>query len=188
MKKIMIAALICAMTSLAGCDKLKDATSRDIKANKVTFKFEAPTSSNAAATLTAVVTRAGTDNTFTITRTVLLSEIGSSDLEEYRNKISKVAANNSLLSITTTPSGSYSVADVTVKTVGVDGELLVPSYTLGGAFTPPANMNTYTGQFVTRLVNTGSVTITISGKTDAPAGTTINISYETNLVFTASLL
>jgi hypothetical protein len=41
--------------------------------------------------------------------------------------------------------------------------------------------------FIMKLVGSGSVSVTVTGKTDAPAGTTINISYESDLLFTASI-
>ena len=176
------------MMSLASCDQLKDAVSFDIKVNNVKFAFAAPASDNAAETRGAVVTRAGTDNTFTVTRTVSIAEMGSSEIVEYAGKISNVAVNSSLLKITASPSGSYTVADVTVTAEGVAGTLAVPSYALGNAFTSPANMNAYTTAFVMKLLSTKTLTVTVSGKTDAPAGTLINISYESDLVLTASLL
>ena len=184
MKKILLAALICAMTSLAGCDKLK----HDITVNNVKFAFDTTVAGNAATTYQAVATRAGTDNTFTVTRTVNISEMGSSEIMEYKGKITNVIVNRSLLNITTNPAGSYSVADVTVTADGVTGSLLVPSYTLGDDFNPPANMITYTTALVKELIKAGTVSVTVAGKTDAPAGTTINISYESDLLLKASVL
>jgi len=187
MKKMLIAALVCAMVSSVGCDKIKDAASRDFNVKNVKFDFSAITE-GAAASASAVGMRAETPNTFSVTREVNLSEIGSSDLMDYAGKISKVAVNSSLLNITASPSGSYSVANVTVKADGVSGSLLVPSYTLGGTFTAPANMNAYTSTFIMKLLSAKTITVTVSGQTDAPAGTTIRISYESDLLFTASLL
>jgi hypothetical protein len=187
MKKIFFAALTCAMVSLTSCDKLKDATSRDIKVNNVKFEFAA-TSSNATGTRGAIETRVGTDNTFTVTRLVNITELGNAEITEYAAKISKVAVNSPLLKITASPSGSYTVADVTVTAEGVTGTLSVPSYTLGSAFTPPTNMNAYTAAFVTKLISAKLVSVTVSGKTDAPAGTVVRISYESDLLLTASLL
>ena len=187
MKKIYFAALACAMMMFASCEKLKDATSRDIKVNNVKFEFAAE-SSNAAEVRGSVVTRAGTDNIFTVTRTVSIAEMGSSEITEYAGKISNVAVNSSLLKITASPQGNYTVTDVKVAAEGVAGTLDVPSYTLGSVFTPPANMNAYTAAFVMKLLAAKTVSVTVSGKTDAPAGTVINISYESDLVLTASLL
>jgi hypothetical protein len=126
-------------------------------------------------------------NSFSVTRTVDVSEIESSDVIEYANKISNVTVNNSLINVTTTPAGNYTVANLTVSVDGVSGSLVVPSYTIGSAFTPPSNMNTYTAAFIMKLLSAESVTVTVSGKTDAPAGTTVDISYENDLVFTAKL-
>jgi len=185
MKKILFAALVCAMTSLASCDKLK----HDFNVNNVKFAFEAPVTGNTATTYAAVTTRAaGMDNTFTVTRQVDISEMGSSEIVEYANKVNSVVVNNTLLKITVVPSGNYSVADVTLTADGVAGSLVVPAYTLGGAFTPPANMNAYTSALIMKLVSAKKVNVTITGQTDAPTGTTINISYESDLLIKASVL
>ena len=189
MKRILFAALLCAMTSLTGCDKLKDAVSRDIKVNNVKFEFNATASDNMATSSAAVATKAGgMDNSFTVTRSVNISELGNSDLEEYASKINKIMVNSSLLNITTVPAGSYSVSDVTITAVGVTGSLSIASYTLGGVFTPPANMISYTIAFVDKLLHDKTITVTVTGKTDAPSGTVVNVSYESDMVFTVSLI
>lgn len=182
MKKIFIAALICAMILPVSCDKLKESLSRDIPVNNVKFNFTALTTDG-------VTTRSSaTTNSFSVTRKVDISELGSSEVAEYAGKISKVVVNNSLLKITTTPSGSYTVTDVTISAENVSGSLVIPSYSLGGDFTAPANMNSFTTAFIMKLLSAKSITVSVSGKTDAPAGTSIQISYENDLVFTAGLL
>ena len=180
----MIAALTCAMMSLASCDKLK----KDFTVKNLKFDFEAPVSGNAATTHQAVVTRAGLDNSFTVNRTVDISEMGDPDVIEYAKKIDKVSVNRTLLNITVVPAGNYSVANVTLTAVGIAGSLVVPSYTLGGAFTPPENMENYTAALIIKLLSTKEVTVTITGQTDAPVGTVINISYENDLLLTASVI
>jgi len=185
MKKIIIAALTCAIVSLVSCDKLKDTLSHDIKVNKVKFDFTAITSDG---TDTKAVSTRATTNTFAGTRTVDISEIGSSELMEYAGKISKVAVNSTLLNITANPSGSYTVTNLTLTADGVPGSLIIPSYSLGSAFTPPSGMDAYTSAFIMKLLAAKTVTVMVSGQTDAPAGTTIQISYESDLVFTASVL
>ena len=188
MKKKLISVLVCAAVSLAGCNKIKDATSRDFTVNGVEFGFTAVTTADAAIAKGATKA-AGETSTFSVTRTVNISEIGDSDIIEYANKISKVAVNSSTLSVTTDPSGSYIVENLTVSAVGVSGSpLVIPSYTLGGAFTSPAGMNDFTAGFIMKLLRDKSVTVTVSGETNAPANTEVNIIYDNDLLFTASLL
>ena len=187
MKKLFIMAAI-AGVALAGCDKLKEAASSDFTVDDVTFNFSADVDNGAEAATKSGGTRASAANSFTVTRTVNISEIGSPDVVEYASKISKVMVNSSLLNVTTTPAGSYTVTNLTVSAVNVSGSLVIPSYTVGGTFTPPSNMNSYTATFITALINAKSVSVTVSGETDAPTGTTVNISYENDLVFTAKLL
>ena len=184
MKKILLAALICAMMSLAGCDKLK----HDFEVNNVKFTFDTTVTDNAATTHAAVATRAGTDNTFAVTSIVELSDMGSSELIEYAHKVNSVVVNHTLLNITAVPAGNYNVANVTLTANGVAGSFVVPSYTLGSAFTPPANMNSYTAALFKKLISAKQVTVTITGQTDAPVGTEIKISYESDLLIKASVL
>ena len=190
MKKILISMIAGAMMLLSGCDKLKDATSRDISVKNVAFDFETTTQPVVAllsAPESGVTTRAAVTSSFTVTRTVDISELDNDDLEEYANKISKVLVNAALITVTTSPAGDFTVTDLTVVAAGVPGSLVIPSYTIGGVFTAPATMNAYTMTFLTQLLSAKSIVVTVSGQTDAPAGTTIFISYESDVVFTASL-
>jgi len=190
MKKILFSALMCAMISFIGCDKLKEANSVDIKVNNVKFNFEALTKNVSAAPAgdsSSPALRAGGTTSFSVERTVDITEIGSTELAEYLNKINKVKANNSLLKVTAVPSGNYTVTNLTVTVTGITESLTIPSYTLGGTFTAPANMNTFTNSFLMKLV-AGPVKVKVEGQTDAPAGTTVYVVYECDLVFTANVI
>ena len=190
MKKNLIYALLCAMVSLSGCEKLKDATSRDFNVKNISFDFSATVRDEVtpqSGDLT-VTTRAGEMRSFSETRTVDVSEIGSSDVVDFAKMINKAEVNAASVSITTVPSGSYTVTDLTISAPGVPGSLVVPAYVIGEAFTAPANMGNYMSAFIMRIVNANSITVTVSGQIDAPSGTTILISYKSDVVFTASLL
>jgi hypothetical protein len=170
--------ILLAGIALVGCDAIKEAASHDFTVNNVDFDFS---------TTVSAATRAG-GNPFTLTRTVTISEIGSSDIVAHADKISKVVVSSSLFNITASPEGDYTVIGLTISAVNVPGSLVISSYTMGDAFTPPANINTYTAAFIMKLLRDKSLTVTVSGETDAPAGTTLNISYKNNLIFTAFLL
>ena len=187
MKKYLFIAVLFAGTMLAGCDELKNATSIDIKVDNVKFEFTADVVSGVSQSSALTATRADTPNSFTVTRTVDVSEVGSAQLTEYIDKVGKVVANNSLITLTANPAGTYSVSNLTVTAVGVSGSVVVPSYTMGGTFTAPANMATYTNAFLMKLVSVKKIDVTVKGNTNAPVGTEINISYESDLIFTASL-
>jgi hypothetical protein len=186
----MIAAgiCLCAMTSLMSCDKIKDATSKDFTVDNVRFDFEAVVAGGVPKAAMAIVRTAETNNSFSVTRTVNLDEIGSDDIVEYADKISKVMVNSSLLHVTVSPADTHSVTNLTVTAAGVAGSLVIPSCTVGGDFTLPDNTKAYTTAFIMKLLSAGSLTVTVEGQTDAPAGTTINVRYENDLIFTASLL
>ena len=137
---------------------------------------------------TEVTVRAGETTSSTVTRTVNISEMGNDDIIEYAGKISKIAVNSSLITVTAVLAGTYTVTDLKVTATGVTGELVIPSYTMGSSFTAPVNMNAYTTAFIMRLLSVKTIQGTVTGKSDAPAGTTIHIKYESDIVFTASLL
>ncbi len=188
MKKLIFLALL-AMVSLVGCDAIKEATTYDITANNVKFDFSAITSGDAVSKNGAtVMSREGAMNSFIETRTVDISEIGNSELAEYANKITKVLVKNSLLNISMNPSGEYIIENLTITAVGVEGSLVIPSYTVGSNFVGPATMNTFTTNLFKKLIRDKSVTVTVSGQTDAPTGTTVKVSYQSDVVFTASLI
>ena len=178
---------------LAGCDK--DDATIDFKADDVQFDLSgievnsgSGSGSSSVRASGALLSIATATNSFSETFTVDISEISSSDLTKYMDRISKVVANNSLLTISVTPPNEYSVVDLKVTVNGVPGSLDIPSYTMGEDFTPPSNMNAFTAAFIMKLINAGQADVTVSGKTDAPAGTKIDVFYECDLVFTAKLL
>jgi len=187
MKKIFILALTCTIVSLVSCDKIKEVTSTDFKVNNVHFDFSTNVEEGPSSSSADVFFRAATQ-TFTITRLVNISELGSDDVIEYANKISKVVIDNSLIRVTVSPAGTYTIENLTVTASGVPGSIVIPSYTMGSPFTLTSDMNTFTSAFIMKLISAKSLSVTVSGKTDAPVGTTINISYESNLIFTAGLL
>ena len=189
MKKIISFALLCMILSPISCDKIKEATSKDFKVKNVNFNFSAESiAGTPAKSAEAMIMRAAATQTFTETRTVNISEIGSDDVMEYASKISKVSVDNSLIKITVNPAGTYTVESLTITAAGVTGSIIVPSYTIGDTFTLSSDMNAFTNAFIMKLLSAKSVSVTVTGTTDAPVGTTINVSYISDLIFTASIL
>jgi hypothetical protein len=87
---------------------------------------------------------------------------------------------------TVTPAGNFTVTGLKLTAAGISDSLDVASCQIGGTFTPPPGMNLYTAAFIIRLIKEGSISVTVTGQTDAPPGTTIKISDENDLLFTAS--
>jgi len=185
-KKILISALICAILSLTGCDKLK----RDFTVKNVKFSFSAVTNADTPlrSGSSEMQTRVASLSSFTITRTVSLSEIGSSDVDKYSKNIDKVEVNSASVVVTANPPDNFTITDLTITAVAVAGSAVVPSYTIGNAFTAPSGLEVYIQAFVTKLVDANTIAVTVTGRSDAPAGTTIHVTYESSLLFTASLL
>ena len=186
MKKFLFIAALASIV-LAGCD----AISKDIEVNNVKFEFTAKVRDGLAAVMNGNETpglRAAAMNSFNETITLKVSDIGDDDVTKYKDNISKVVTNRALIGVTTEPSGNYIVEGLTVSATGVSGSLYIASYTVGAATIDlPDNILTYTDAFFEKLLKAGSLKVNISGKTTAPAGTEIKISYENDLVFTASL-
>ena len=174
---------IAAVILFAGCDKIKDATRFDVTVKNASFTFDAPVED--AVLRSAVNTQATDWNTFSVIRTIKSSEI-SAELEKYGNKVSDVIANASTVHISCSQAGNYTVTDLSFSYSG--GTLSIPSYTLGGTFVPPSGLNAFISLFALKLFTTGEVEVTVSGKTDAPAGTAISIRYENELVATVNPL
>ena len=189
MKQMMFVALLSAvMLAGTGCEAIKNAASKDFSVKGVKFAFNA-TVEGATRAVVDSGTRTGEANPFSVTRTVSLADIGSSELTEYKNMIDRVKVDNTQLQVTVSPSGSYTVTELKIAATGVAGSpLAVPSLSVGGTFSPPAGIEAFTSALVMKLVSAGSVEVTVSGVTDAPAGATLSISYDNDLTFTASVL
>jgi len=185
MKRILILAAL-ATVSLASCDKVKDATSKDITVNGVEFQF---TGNTEAVKSGASITRsAATTSTFSVTKEVDISDLSDSEVIEYADKISKVKVNSSLVKVTMDASGVVTVTNFEITAEGVDGSIKVPSYTVGEDFVPTKEMNAYTAALIKKLLDSKKLKVTVKGETDAPAGTKVTVRYKNDIVFTLSLL
>jgi len=179
------------MMSLVSCDKIKEATSLDFNVNNVSFDFSTTVADNPSPmpAESASLRATTATQTFSVTRTINISELGSDDAVKYANKISNVAVSNSLITIEASPAGSYTVENIKITADGVTGSPLnVPTFTIDGSFTFTTEMNKFTAAFIAKLLSAKSISVTVSGTTNAPVGTTIDIYYKSNLVLTASLL
>jgi len=182
MKKVFIMAAL-AMASLAGCDKV----THDFTVENVKLNFEAITVDNEAAKSAMTGTAIDAKTKFSVKREVNLAEITSSELMEYKDRITKVAVDNLSLKVTFEPAGNYTIEDLTLTADGVSGSLDIPSYKAGDDFIPPSNLNSFTSAFFKKLISAGKLEVTVEGITDAPKGVKVKVCYEYDLVFTAKL-
>ena len=179
MKKVFILAAL-AMVSLAGCEKV----THNFTVENVKLSFEAEVKD---ATTKSTMTATEAKNSFSVTREVNLAEILNPELTEYKDRITKVAVENLSVEVTFNPAGNYTIEDLTLTADGVSGSLNIPSYKAGEDFIPPTNLNSYASAFFKKLISDGKFEVTVSGKTDAPKGVKVKVSYEYDLVFTAKL-
>ena len=84
-------------------------------------------------------------------------------------------------------SHDYTITNLTIKAEGVSGQLVIPSYTMGGTFIAPSNMNAFTSAFIMKLLDREKIDVTVTGQSDAPAGTTLYIKYQNDIMCTAGL-
>ena len=187
MKKIFFYSLMCMSMSLISCDKIKDATSKDFKVNNVSFDFTAKAGTSTMSTPVMSLRSEGVTQSFSETRTIDISELGSSEVTEYKNKISQVAMDHSLVKVTADAPGTFIVENLTLMSPAIPGSMVIPSYTLGGTLSLTQAMEAYMILLVMKLVGDKTVTVTVSGLTNAPPGTTLSISYESDMIFTASV-
>jgi len=181
MKKVFIMAAL-AMASLTGCDKI----THDFTVENVKFNFEADVvEETTKSTITGAAAEA--NNVFSVTKEINLADISSSEFTEYKDRITKVTVDNLSLEVTFIPAGQYIIEDLKLTAVGVSGSLEIPSYKAGENFTPPTNLNSYTSAFFKKLISAGKLDVTVTGKTNAPKGVKVKISYAYDLVFTAKL-
>jgi len=186
MKRIFILAAL-AMITLASCDKVKDATSKDVTVNGVEFKFMATTA--AVKSGGASIARSATTNSsFNITEELDISDLSDEEVIEYADKIRKIKVKSSQVKVTMNAPGKLTVTNFVISAEGVTGKITVPSYTVGDVFEPTKEMNEYTASLIEKLLKSKKLKVTVSGETDAPVGTIVTVSYKNDIVFTISLL
>ena len=168
----MFFVLVCAIFSLAGCDGVT--VTKYFTVENAKFDFSPKVVS-------------GTPNNFSATRTVYVSEINNTDVDEYADKVTGVEMKKSSLSITTSPSSSYTITDLFITAVGVSGWINISSCTVGNTIDLSSYMNDFTSSFIRELLRSRSVKVTIKGKTTAPVNTTINFSFKNDWVFSAEI-
>jgi hypothetical protein len=182
-------AVAIATTSLAGCDKIKDATSKDIKVNGVKFDFTAVTTEGGATKSGGMVkTDEPETSNFGVTRLVDIKEL-SPEVEEYCKQISNVEADNSRVTVTINSQDAFTVTNLKIAAPGVTGSpQVILLYTSGTVYEASPAMNTFMAALAKKLLDE-KVSVTVScDKIDVPADITVKISYESDMVFKAKLL
>ena len=85
----------------------------------------------------------------------------------------------------TNPRLSITPANISVSNLKIDatgiGSMIIPSYTTGSSFNPPAEWNPFFSNLFLKLLENNPITVTVSGETDAPVGTTLTITYTNDL-------
>ena len=190
MKKIFISMIAFAMMLPIGCEKIKDVTSRDFTVNNINFDFTATAQDDVTTSSSdlSVTTRAVETTSFAVTRTVDNSEFNNADIIKYAGKINKVVVNSSVISVTSVPASDFTITNLKVIAEGILGSIEVPTYVIGGTYIVPAAMNAYTSAFIMKLLDGESIRVTVTGQSNAPAGTVLNINYKNDILCTASLL
>ena len=185
MKRVFFLA-IAATLLLAGCDDSKNPTI-DVNAKNVKIEFTAITENGEGQPQNSTL-KSETGSTFKVKRIVDIDEISTDEIAEYLERIKDVTVDNSQLEITLDPPGNFSVTNLIISATGIQDELKIPSYTIGGEFQPPANILAFSTALFFKLLFDRSLEVTVEGETDAPTGTTVNITYKNDLVLSVKVL
>jgi len=171
------------MVSFSACDKVKDATSTDVKVDKATIEL----------TDIAVQepTRADALNPFGATQTIFLSQIEgfTEDLMQYQSKITDINVDAMTITILASDDEDGTVVeDFNLSADGVGSELSIPEYSLGTAYAV-AGAQPFATALMLELFKVSSITMHVEGKTDVTSGKNLQVKIEMeDLVFTVGVL
>ena len=183
MKKLIIFAGI-AMLSLSGCDKIKDATKKDIEVKDIKFKFEMETTDGTTKAGTMIKT-SGTESSIILAEQEV--EIKAEDIEEYRDKVIDVLVGRASVTamLPDLPGEQHTVTNLKVEAMNLSQE--IPPYTVGEAFNLNENMKIFLGKLCLKLMKQ-KVLVKVTGEIDVPTGTKVTVSIDCDAVFTVKLL
>ena len=168
--KIMV--MLACLFAFYSCDKIKDATTTEIKVSSVSFELE-------DITVEEVATKSMADgvNIFNATHEVTLNDIQglSDDAIKYASKIESVETGDASVTITTTNEDGTVVEEFLLIATGIGSSIYISQYNLGETYTDFANMQDFVTQLLTKLFFENSAMLTVSGATDITSGENIKI-------------
>jgi len=186
MKKLIIFAGI-AMLSLSGCDKIKDATSKDIKVKGVKFDFTAVVTDDGVTKAGGII-KTNKLLPFGGTKEVNIDDFKNQEVKDNKDKIKGITIESLVVSATTVPNDGYTVTDLKIEAPGVTGSpQVISTYKVGEPYTTTTAMNNFVEAFVEKVLKE-NVSVTVSGKIDAPENTIVKVTIECDIVFKVNLL
>ena len=167
-----IVVMLACLFAFYSCDKIKDATTTEIKVSSVSFELE-------DITVEEVATKSMADgvNIFNATHEVTLNDIQglSDDAIKYASKIESVETGDASVTITTTNEDGTVVEEFLLTATGIGSSIYIPQYNLGETYTDFANMQDFVTQLLMKLFFENSANLTVSGATDITSGENIKI-------------
>ena len=169
--KIQLVLAVCLFTFYS-CDKVKDATTTEIKVSSVSFELDNITVEEDLSKSTADGL-----NIFNATHEVTLNDIQglSDDAIKYASKIESVETGDASVTITTTNEDGTVVKEFVLTATGISSSINISQYNLGEPYTDFANMQDFVTQLLMKLFVNKSANLTASGKTDITSGENIKI-------------
>ncbi|MDR2890525.1 MAG: hypothetical protein LBV18_02830 [Alistipes sp.] len=179
MRKKHIATIVLSMFALVGCSEfLGDADSMDIDVDRVLFDFPATVEGSGSAGGEAV-------NSFTTFRTLDISDIGSRRVTEFADIIIGLEVERASLIVSALDNREYLIKNLSVMADVPDSPQVIETTLTGRESVAGEGMRNFIREIVSRLVAGDEVVVSISGHTDAPADTRLNIDLESAIEFFA---
>jgi hypothetical protein len=170
---ILVMLLAC-MFAFYSCDKIKDATTTEIKVASLSIELDEITVDDGSTTKST----ADDDglNYFTTIQKLSLDDIEglSEDAIKYRSQIESVEAGPTSITITTIDSVGTVVKEFVLGANGVATAINVAQYNLGDVYTGD-NLQSFAQQLLMKLFLTNEATLNTSGKTDITSGEKLRI-------------
>ena len=169
--KIQLVLIACLFTFYS-CDKIKDATTTEIKVSSVSFELDNITVEELTKSMAEDEL-----NFFNATHEISMNDIQglSEDAIKYASKIESVEVGDASVTVTTTDEDGTVVKEFKLTAVNIGSSINIPQYNLGSPYTDFAIMQEFTTQLLTKLFLSNSATLTASGKTDIISGENIKI-------------
>lgn len=183
MKKLHIAIVFAVSLLTAGCSEfLDDAEGTNIDAEDVRFDFSATVEGSGQGELS------DTPNRFTTFRSLTVSDIGSREVTERAGEITDIAIEETSLLVRASDGAEYLVKNLSIETDVTGSPQVIEKYLTGKEYRADWPMMEFVVRLVARLVKGDEMVVTITGNTDAPVGTRLDIDLNSEIDFEADPL
>jgi hypothetical protein len=173
--KTSLFTLLALIVVISGCDKIKDATTKDISTQ---LKTDIPVV--VAASGKKSVDQTGTVNALAFTKTQDLTLASNADIEPYLNKIESIDLYSLVVTVTGLGAEQF-ISTMSLDVTGV-GNIFTQTNISGSnnTFTPVIPASTL-ANVAAKLESERKITLTLSGVASGPMVFTVNLNFSASL-------